>query len=211
MILVKATKTIIGTSALVLAAGAVLSACVEAEDPRSATSAGPGSEPPAVSPDVPTTDVEAAGDDEQSASNGSVVTAPWNCIVGTWLTDNTMFRASLESYGDVKVISVSGEVFDTFHEDGSRTTEYRNWEWTAETDGHTMTFERTGIDRGEWTATESTISMSATDMGSTITVIGPATMTLDPEPERLEHVPYTCDGDQATVTAYGHTHPLSRQ
>lgn len=207
-------KTAIGMGSLLLGLTLALSSCAAEKDPVSEPDATEDlASTPTAQPSDSDSEAEAKVIQEPEADKTDTPTSvnPSDCIVGTWLTDNSFFKAGIESYGDIEVLSVSGEVYDTFHADGKRTTEYQDWEWTATTQGETMTFQRSGSDQGSWKATDNTITVSDLEMRSVITILGPATITLQPEPDHLENAPYTCEGDTATLTAHGHTHPLYRQ
>lgn len=148
--------------------------------------------PPPVS--VPTPTPDAAGD----APSGSA--APADCLVGRWLADNEFFLNQMRQFGDV-IKSVTGEVHVTFAAQGSVEVEYRQWLITGSMEGRTVTITRDGTDSGTFSATDSTIDIAETTVGSTLTVDAAGMrMPIEPQPANYRAAAYTCDATRAVIT-----------
>ena len=194
-----------------LAAAIVLTSCAE-EDAvlDSGANGNSGSSSPGS-----TTPQTSKPDDDESATTPQAepAIAPTGaaCLVGSWRANNELFMSSVESMGSLEFTDFSGEVIISFLEDGSQTVEYRDWLWSVEAEGQVMSFHRTGVDHGSWSATDSELSFRDERMGSMIEVTGGFDMTLDPEPDERTNVPYTCDSTLTTLTMDGFAHELHRR
>lgn len=134
-----------------------------------------------------------------------------SCLYGDWVADNSFFLASIREFGD-EVQSVSGQVQLRFEVDGTLTTTYDDWIISAVTDGMDVQVERIGTDIGTFSATSDTVSIADTDIGSTISMrTAGMNMAIDPHPANYNAVPYSCDGESATIETDDGVLQLSRE
>lgn len=125
---------------------------------------------------------------------------PEDCLTGTWLADNEFFLEGMREYGD-ETQSVTGDVFVTYGDDGTLTTDYQGWLITFLTEGIPGTISRDGVDTGTFTATADTVTIRDTSMGSAMLVTaGGMAMPVEPTPISYENVPYTCSATNASLT-----------
>lgn len=152
---------------------------------------------------------------ESAVPRGSTLPRPASggeCLEGTWLSDNEFFAASLNEIAGDMIQDVTGEVFLTFEPDGSLVTEYRNWQLQAVQERTPMTIKRNGSDFGEYSLGDGTITFADQHMESVLTVsTAEFNMEVDPYPAAYADVPYTCDGDTASVVTPDGTATLQRQ
>lgn len=211
------TRSLICTLALCLLVAACGDDPVPDTDPTTTTEAaaseasaggGSGSTVPEADDDEPSDTTDADAEVGEDPGIGS----PAECVVGDWLSDNSLFLAMMQEFGD-QPQSVTGEVTVTFGADGTITTDYDEWEITAEAEGAVVTIRRHGIDRGSYTATDTGLSFEETEMGATITLssMGTVMMEIDPEPQHVVDAPYTCGETEMWLTAHGADHRLQRR
>ena len=159
--------------------------------------------PPAATPVASTTPGAAAPTVEPGPD-------PGHCLHGSWIADNEYFLTSIREFGD-EVKGVTGEVVLTFGENGSLTTEYRDWVITAIADGVSVTIRRDGIDIGEFSVDDGVMSLGETRMGSTLVMSASgADMTLSPAATAYADAPFDCDAAAAAITTVDGTLHLTR-
>lgn len=141
----------------------------------------------------------ASDTDDDDASAGAHRN-PARCLVGAWRADNHFFLAAMQQFGG-QVRSVEGEVLLTFAEDGTLTTTYAGWTITAIEEGVEAVVRRDGVDTGEFSATETLVSLRDDRMGSSIVVSGQGfEMSIEPEPASYSDAPYDCDAATASIS-----------
>lgn len=146
--------------------------------------------------EAPTDDAADASDTEPQP----VVLEGAACVYGTWIADNTTALAGMRQFGD-EIKSVEGTVVVTYGEDGSLSTDYQDWHITAVAEGNTVNIHRSGTDRGTFSATDTTISMTDEQMGATVVMdAGDFTMAVDAEPASYANAPYTCSANELVIT-----------
>lgn len=138
--------------------------------------------------------------DEVAAPEENLPLAGKDCLTGTWIADNRFFLASMREFGD-QTKDVSGEVILTFDADGTLTTEYKKWRITAVSEGVEVKLNRSGTDKGKWSADDKSMTLKDTEMTSKLTMTGPGmNMTVDSKPANYSKVSYTCSATAATVS-----------
>lgn len=163
-----------------------------------------GNPPPSTSPNPPAAQ-------EVEPVHAPTDADPSSCLNGTWLADNSFFLERIQELGD-EVQEVSGKVFVRFDADGTMVTEYHDWMITAVTEGMHMQIVRAGVDRGTFLATQDTVRLNETNMGSMLTVTqGGLVMTIDPRPAAYEDAAYSCSEDAATLETVDGALRLERQ
>ena len=133
------------------------------------------------------------------------------CIHGTWLADNDFFLEAIRQFGD-EIKDVTGRVVVDYAADGSFSTDYQEWRISAEAEGIGVTIVRDGIDTGEYTATDTTITLMDTEMGSMLllTTAG-MEMPVEPEPASYREVSYTCDQTSLSIVTPDGAMEMTRQ
>lgn len=135
---------------------------------------------------------------------------PGHCLHGSWLADNEYFLASIREFGD-EVKGVTGEVVLTFGEDGSLTTEYRDWVISAIADGVSVTIRRDGVDTGVYSVDADVLTVEETRIGSTLVMSASgADMTITPAAAAYADAPFDCDAAAAAITTVDGTLQLTR-
>lgn len=153
---------------------------------------------PTESPTVPAPSTESSSAAEQEVDQAAA--DPATCLHGTWLADNAFFLAALSEFGD-EAQSVDGRVVLQLDADGTLTTDYQGWTITFIVEGEEARLERSGVDRGTFSAAESSVSVAEADMGSTVTLYTPeGDLTIAPDRVNYVDAPYTCGDDRASVT-----------
>lgn len=174
----------------VIGLGFSLAAC--SDDPKETSSAGSSNE-----------SSQFESKDENEASPAPEETLPLtgkDCLTGTWIADNAFFLASMQEFGD-QTKDVSGEVVLTFDANGTLTTEYKKWRITAVSEGVEVKLNRSGTDKGKWSADDKSMTLKDTEMTSKLTMTGPGmNMTVDSKPANYSKVSYTCSATAATVS-----------
>lgn len=156
-----------------------------------------------------------ADSDEEQAPEPEPEPAPIalegaECVYGTWIADNNSALAGMRQFGD-EIKSVSGTVVVEYGEDGSLTTDYLDWLINAESEGIAVTIHRSGTDRGTFSATEDTISMTDKDMGATVVMSGEGmNMAVAAVPASYTNAPYTCSANELVINTPDGTAVLTR-
>lgn len=177
-------------TALVLVLLMPLSACAEDKKANAGASGSGGSSQSESN----------GGSDEAGTADEKAPLTGKDCLTGSWLADNAFFLAALKEFGD-QPTDVSGEVIVTFGSGGALTTDYRNWQITAVTEGIKVKLNRTGTDKGTWSADDKNVTINDTDMESKLTMTGPGmNLTVDSNPAHYTDAAYTCSATAATVT-----------
>lgn len=123
-----------------------------------------------------------------------------DCLVGTWLGDNEFFLTKMQELGD-EPKSVTGDVVLTFDRSGALTTKYQGWRILFVAEGREITLNRSGVDKGTWSANDKTVSIKETDMESTLKMTGPGmSMSVPSDPVDYRDVAYTCTATNASIT-----------
>lgn len=190
------TKSSRMAAAAALAMAVMLAGC--AVEPSSSAGGVPSA--------TPTLSAAPTGDTGDTAGSDAAT----GCLYGTWTADNAFFLSAIREFGD-EVKKVTGEVVLTFAPDGALTTEYRAWEITAVADGEEVTITRDGADLGRFEATDSTVTLEDTAVGSSLVLnAAGAEMAITPVPAAYPDAPYTCDASGATITTPDGTLQLLR-
>ncbi len=170
----------------------------------------PTDAPPTIAPPAPAT-TPAAEQDAPADLDSTDVAPGSSCLHGTWLADNAFFLARIQELGD-EVHDVSGRVLLRFEGDGTLTTDYQGWTITARSHGLELQVTRAGVDTGRYSATEGTVNLSETHMGSTLTLKhGDLEMAIEPTPALYDNAVYSCDRDAASIVTADGELRLSRQ
>lgn len=178
--------------------GAVLTGCAESSHDSAQ----------APNPALPTISEESGRDETNHDKVGE--TDPASCLHGTWVAENSFFLAAVQAFGD-EIESVTGQVLLNFETDGTMTTQYQGWTITASAEGATVQVVREGIDTGSYSATEDTVTITDTSLGSTITMHGAGLhMVIDPEPVNYVDATYTCTPTQSSILTADGALELSR-
>lgn len=144
----------------------------------------PGSEP----------DSEPDAQAEPAALEGA------ECVYGEWLADNNSALAGMTQFGD-QIKSLEGNVYVTYNEDGTFTTDYQDWTISAHQDGVDITIHRHGLDQGTFSATDTTITQRDETMGAVITMTSPVgTLEVPAEPAAYVDAPYTCTATELVLS-----------
>lgn len=197
-------KTRLLAFALALGVTVTLSACVPDFGFVSGGGGGGGGGGSSTTSPAPSTD------DEDNDAVDNAVTDPASCLVGTWNADNAFFLALLKQFGD-QVQNVGGQVTVSYADDGTFTTTYADWNITAVEEGIEVVVRRNGTDSGVYTADETAMNFSDTQIGSAITMTGPGfEMAVEPIAAAYTNAPYTCDATTATITTQDGTLNLAR-
>lgn len=170
-------------------------------------------EPSAGTAPAPSTTDVAAGAEAEGVDTAADPESgdPVTCLHGEWTADNDYFLSNIGEFGD-EVKDVSGAVTLSFGGDGSLTTEYRDWLITAIVDGGTVTIHRNGTDSGTFSATETTVTLTETQMGSAMTMTAAGVeMPIDPAPISYTDVDFACTSRTASITTPDGTLMLARQ
>lgn len=123
-----------------------------------------------------------------------------DCLVGTWLGDNDFFLAKMQEFGD-EAKNVTGDVLLTFDHAGSLTTKYQGWRILFVAEGREITLNRSGVDKGTWSANDKTVSLKETDMESTLEMTGQGmSMSVPSDPVDYSDATYTCTATTASIT-----------
>lgn len=137
---------------------------------------------------------------EVAHSEAPLLPSSAGCLHGTWLADNQFMRTMISGYGGEALNEVTGAVLLTYDPNGALTTEYREWRLVSSDQGEQITIRRDEIDLGEYTLGNGTISFADLELGSMLTVsAADFEMNQIPEPTHLRDIPYTCEGDLATM------------
>ncbi|HET8895662.1 MAG TPA: hypothetical protein VFN04_00210 [Protaetiibacter sp.] len=151
-----------------------------------------------------------ASDTDDDDSSAAAHLNPAHCLVGVWQADNHFFLAAMQQFGG-QVTSVEGEVLLTFAEGGSLTTSYAGWTIIAIEEGVEAVVRRDGVDSGEYSATETLVSLRDNRIGSTIVVSGQGfEMSVEPEPAAYGDASYACDAATASISTTDGTLHLRR-
>lgn len=149
----------------------------------------------------PTPGTDAPGAEDDDAEAGAALD-PAACLVGTWRADNDFFLSAMRQFG-TQVTSVDGQVTVAFAADGSYTTGYADWTITAVEEGIEVTVRRDGVDEGEYSASDTHVSLRDVRIGSTLVMTGQGLdMAVDPAPASYADAPYTCDAGAAVITTH---------
>lgn len=160
---------------------------------------------PATGAEIPANDVADADEQPESVSAAA-------CLVGTWAADNQFPLTVMQDYGEGEVQSVTGEVLLSYRADGELSTEYRGWAITILAEGTTAQVGRDGVDSGTYTADDHTISFADTVIGSNLWVSSQGVrMEIVPEIAAYTDMPFTCSGDEASLTSPEGTFTLHRR
>lgn len=132
------------------------------------------------------------------------------CLHGTWLADNQFIFASATE--EVSFDEITGEVFLTYAPGGTLTTDYREWRMVSSNEGEQVTVTRNGVDHGEYTLGNGTISFTDLELTSVLTVsAADVEMTQVPEPVNQRDIAYTCEGDLTTMETSEGIFSMKRQ
>ena len=193
------TKSLRTAAVAALAVAVMLAGC--AVEPSSSAGGVPSA--------TPTLSAAPTGDTGDTAGSDATTDAT-GCLYGTWTADNAFFLSAIREFGD-EVKKVTGEVVLTFAPDGALTTEYRAWEITAVSEGAEVTITRDGADLARFEATDSTVTLEDTAVGSNLVLnAAGAEMAITPVPAAYTDAPYTCDTAAATITTPDGTLQLLR-
>lgn len=153
--------------------------------PISATTEGPADD---------TTEHDDTSDEVDAAPTGAA------CLTGTWEADNEYFLAAIREFGD-EIKDVSGKVTVTFSPGGQTRTVYEGWRIEASVEGSSSVIERNGLDVGDFSATDSIVSITETTMGSQLVVTAAGQkMHVPAAPVDYTDAQYTCSADEASIT-----------
>lgn len=202
------------SSIAVVVAGIVLLAGCAAEQLGGAPGGGAAS---AAAPGVAPTSAAPADErdpdtEPTNAPDASVPKAddPIDCLLGTWTADNDFFLAQMKEFGD-EITGVTGAVMLTFGDYGELVTEYHDWTISARSDGADITIVRSGTDRGTYSALAEMLSITETQMGTSISVSGGGMqMSIPTEPAVYTNAAYTCGPSSAVVTTADGAMTLTR-
>lgn len=162
--------------------------------------AGTGSADDDSADNEPTDDEDSSDGQPQEPEPEPVALAGAECVYGTWIADNNSALAGMRQFGD-EIKSVEGAVMVEYGPDGSVMTDYQDWLITAQTEGITSTIHRNGTDRGTFSATDTTITMTDQNMGSTLVMEAEGyTMAVDAEPTSYTDAPYTCSANELVIS-----------
>lgn len=133
------------------------------------------------------------------------------CLHGTWLANNDFFLSAIQEFGD-EVQSVTGRVTLRFDEDGTLTTDYQDWQISAQVEGSPVVITRAGTDVGTFSVTETELKLADTSVGSSLTVSAAGTETaFAPTPVDYSNAPFMCSPTEAVITTVDGSLELTRE